>query len=171
MSAMHAAAIPAAVVSVAVITGAISDYRGFRLPNRLTLPLVLSGLLWHSASGSADGLIRSLIGLFAACLPLLPAYAGGGMGAGDVKLMAGIGAWMGAVFALCVLIVAGLVGWVFHRLRRIQSQPTSTATATPCSRPDIEVALLSPLHRQHLLPFGVMIAAGTLFMLALGGSV
>jgi prepilin peptidase CpaA len=169
MSAIHADAISAAVVSVAVITGAVSDYRGFRLPNWLTLPLVLSGLLWHLASGSADGLIRSLFGLMAACLPLLPAYAGGGMGAGDVKLMAGIGAWMGAVFALCVLIIAGVFGWLVHRFRKQQTSSEYSQVAASRRSLSVEAALLSPLHRQQLLPFGVMIAAGTLLILALGG--
>jgi len=171
MPAMLIDALPAVVVSAAVIAGAVSDYRGFRLPNCLTLPLVLSGFLWHFASGSADGLIRSLLGLLAACLPLLPAYAGGGMGAGDVKLMAGIGTWMGAVFALYVLIIAGLAGWAVHRLSR-RPRPSSHSDATAAfNNLNIEAALLHPVHRQQLLPFGVMIAAGTLVTLALGGPV
>jgi prepilin peptidase CpaA len=169
MSAMYADAVAAAVVSVAVLVGAVSDYRGFRLPNCLTLPLVLSGLLWHLASGSADGLIRSLVGLIVACLPLLPAYAGGGMGAGDVKLMAGIGAWMGAVFALYVLIIAGVLGWFVHRYRKQQTSSEYTQVAASCRSLSIEAALQSPLQRQQLLPFGVTIAAGTLLMVALGG--
>ncbi|MFM7058076.1 MAG: prepilin peptidase [Planctomycetota bacterium] len=168
---MSADTIPVIVISVAVVIGAVSDYRGFRLPNSLTLPLVLSGIFWHFASGSADGLTCSLFGLFAACLPLLPAYAGGGMGAGDVKLMAGLGAWMGAIFALYVLIIAGLAGWTFHCLRRRFGPPELTAIAARRGSLPVETALLSPPHRQHLLPFGVMIAAGTLIMLALGGPV
>jgi hypothetical protein len=45
MSALLVDMVPAAVVSAAVIIGAVSDLRGFRLPNQLTLPLVLaSGL-------------------------------------------------------------------------------------------------------------------------------
>jgi Flp pilus assembly protein protease CpaA len=156
--------VPAVVVSAAVIIGAVSDLRGFRLPNRLTLPLVLSGLLWHLACGAADGLTRSACGLLIASLPLLPAWAAGGMGAGDVKLMSGIGAWLGALFALQVLILAGLAGWVFFRLRRL-SQPELAQLTQPAL--PVEQALLCSHQRRQLLPFGVMIAAGTLIQLLL----
>ena len=40
---MDTDALPAVIVTATVIAGAISDFRGFRLPNILTLPLVLSG--------------------------------------------------------------------------------------------------------------------------------
>ena len=155
---------PAVVVSAAVIIGAVSDLRGFRLPNRLTLPLVLSGLLWHLACGAADGLTRSVCGLLIASLPLLPAWSVGGMGAGDVKLMSGIGAWLGAMFALQVLILAGLAGWAFSRLRRL-TQPQLMHMTQPAL--PIEQALLCSRRRSQLLPFGVMIATGTLIQLLL----
>lgn len=164
MSALTVDIVPVAVVSAAVIIGAVSDLRGFRLPNRLTLPLVLSGLLWHLACGSADGITRSVCGLLAASLPLLPAWSAGGMGAGDVKLMAGIGAWFGALFALQVLILAGLAGWAFAVLRR-QSLPSLAHNPQP--RMSVEQALQSSQNRSQLLPFGVMIAAGTLIQLLL----
>jgi len=164
MSALHVDIIPAIVISAAVIIGAVSDLRGFRLPNRLTLPLVLSGLLWHLACGAADGVTRSVCGLLAASLPLVPAWSAGGMGAGDVKLMAGIGAWLGALFALQVLILAGLAGCAFAGLRRLsQPQPAHD----PLPRMSVEQALQSSPHRSRLLPFGVMIAAGTLIQLLL----
>ena len=84
MSALHVDIIPAIVISAAVIIGAVSDLRGFRLPNQLTLPLVLSGLLWHLACGAADGVTRSVCGLLAASLPLLPAWSAGEIGRAHV---------------------------------------------------------------------------------------
>jgi prepilin peptidase CpaA len=162
MSAVNPDTVPAVVVTVAVICGAICDIRGFRLPNQLTLPLILSGLLWHLACGATDGALRSGCGLLLACLPLLPAWSAGGMGAGDVKLMAGIGAWLGAMFALQVLILAGLSGWIYHRLRR-----SAQTIPLQCSlqHMSIEQALQIPTQRSQLLPFGVMIACGTLVQL------
>ena len=168
---MDTDALPAVIVTATVIAGAISDFRGFRLPNILTLPLVLSGLLWHFAGGAADGLNRSCFGLLIASLPLLPAYAGGGMGAGDVKLMAGIGAWMGAIFALQVLILAGLFGWAVHRHGRTRKLSSFRPAGSQVHPANIEEALQHPQHRSQLLPFGVMIAAGTLILTAIGGPV
>ena len=43
---------------------------------------------------------------------LLPLYAIGGMGAGDVKLLAGVGAWMGATHTLYAFCVTAIVGAV-----------------------------------------------------------
>ncbi|MEY3458072.1 MAG: hypothetical protein RL215_1229 [Planctomycetota bacterium] len=168
---MDADAIPALIVTATVVAGAVSDFRGFRLPNLLTLPLVLSGLLWHFAGGAADGLTRSCLGLLLATLPLLPAYAGGGMGAGDVKLMAGIGAWMGALFALQVLILAGLFGWAIYRHRRERTLRQPLQTRNTKQPANIEEALQDSQLRSTLLPFGVMIAAGTLVLTVIGGPV
>src|SRR5204862_6866037 len=59
-----------------------------------------------------EGLGWSLLGTVMGLGLLLPAYAIGGMGAGDVKLLAGVGAWMYSThtfFAFCVSTVVGAV--------------------------------------------------------------
>jgi prepilin peptidase CpaA len=59
-------------------------------------------------------LVSSLSGAIVGLLTLLPLYAIGGMGAGDVKLMAGVGAWIGPSLTLgafvCSVLVGGLMG-------------------------------------------------------------
>ena len=66
--------------------------------------MVLSGLVFSTCVGGFDGLLAGLTGMCCGLLCLLPLYAVGGMGAGDVKLMAGIGAWLGwGDNILCVL--------------------------------------------------------------------
>ena len=52
-----------------------------------------------------SGLGWSLVGTIVGLALLLPLYAIGGMGAGDVKLLAGVGAWVGpqvTAYAFCV---------------------------------------------------------------------
>ena len=88
------------LVCVTLIVAAWIDGRQLRVPNWMTYPMVATGLLFN-------GLVH-VVGL----LCLLPLYAVGGMGAGDVKLMAGIGAWLGATvtfYAFCVSTVVGAV--------------------------------------------------------------
>ena len=60
-------------------------------------------------------LLWSLAGMGVGLISLLPLYAIGGMGAGDVKLMAGLGAWMGPWLTLGAFVVLGAGG---RRVRR-----------------------------------------------------
>ena len=78
--------------------------------------------------GLRGGLLRlarlgwSLVGTALGLGLLLPAYAIGGMGAGDVKLLAGVGAWVGAavtLYAFCVsAIFGGIIAVAMVLLRR-----------------------------------------------------
>jgi prepilin peptidase CpaA len=98
---------PLLVVCGAMIASAIIDWWKFKVPNRLTFPLIIAGWLlglchnFDVLSGSGDGGIgASLAGTALAAALLLPVYAIGGMGAGDVKMTMGFGAWIGAIYGL-----------------------------------------------------------------------
>ena len=54
----------------------------------------------------------SLVGTVVGLALLLPAYAIGGMGAGDVKLLAGVGAWVWGTTTLYAFAVSAIVGGV-----------------------------------------------------------
>src|SRR5712692_8694543 len=96
---------PLWVLSVAMIVAAVIDGWKLKVPNWLTFPLILSGWLlglihdfgWITGSG---GIGASLAGTALGFALLLPVYAIGGMGAGDVKMQMGFGAWVGAFFGL-----------------------------------------------------------------------
>jgi len=75
-------AVPVIVVLVAAFVAAATDIWKFKVYNVLTLPLLVSGLLYHAFRAElADSLLGVLFG-FAALIVL---YIIGGMGAGDVK--------------------------------------------------------------------------------------
>ena len=86
---------PIKLVSAILILAAWIDGQELKVPNWITFPMVLSGLMYSTAAGGFDGFLAGLTGMCCGLICLLPLYAVGGMGAGDVKLMAGIGAWVG----------------------------------------------------------------------------
>src|SRR5690606_5292308 len=95
--------------------------RELRVPNWITFPMVLSGIVWNTIDAGWGGLGMALSGMVVGLLCLLPLYAVGGMGAGDVKLMAGVGAWLGVTvtfYAFCVSTVVGAIMAVLMVLYR-----------------------------------------------------
>src|SRR5437879_6483084 len=92
-------------LSVAMIVAAVIDGWKLKVPNWLTFPLILSGWLLgllHDIGllSGVGGIGASLAGTALGFALLLPIYAIGGMGAGDVKMQMGFGAWVGAFFGL-----------------------------------------------------------------------
>ena len=114
-------------VTITLIVAAVIDGIQLKVPNWLTFPMIISGWIVSAVFAGADGMMWyeglgwSLLGTLVGLVLLLPAYAIGGMGAGDVKLLAGVGAWMHCVntaygFALSTIIGAVLaVLMVFYR--------------------------------------------------------
>src|SRR5579864_5618887 len=118
---------PLWVLSVAMVVAAVIDGWKLKVPNWLTFPLILSGWLLGLIHNFGflpgnGGIGASLAGTALGFGLLLPIYAIGGMGAGDVKMQMGFGSWVGAFFGLwtglstifwafCVaVIIGGIIG-------------------------------------------------------------
>jgi prepilin peptidase CpaA len=98
------------VVIAAVVIAAVTDLRSFTIHNALTLPLLATGLIYHGLQGDWAAFSSSLQGAMFGFGILLPFFLAGGIGAGDVKLMAGVGAWLGWPVILVVFTIAALAG-------------------------------------------------------------
>lgn len=160
------------------LLAAVIDFRRFRVPNALTFPLCAAGLVFHFFMGGLAGLQHSAGGILVGFLALVLFYLLAFMGAGDVKLMAAIGAWVGGTYALYVFCVAGLAAGVFsivalacqHRLREIPAifRVTYIQLLTlgrhiaGTDSASLGAAVQSPDRRRLVLPFAVMIAIGVL---------
>ena len=83
------------VVLVAVTITAVTDIWKYKVYNALTIPLLISGVIYHGYTGGENGLVASILGAGFGFGSLLAFYILGGIGAGDVKLLAAIGAWLG----------------------------------------------------------------------------
>jgi prepilin peptidase CpaA len=89
-----------------------TDLRSARIPNLLTFSALALGLLFHSLAPSGSGVQAALVGLLAGLLVFFPFFALGAMGAGDVKLMAALGAWLGWEPAIYVALYGAVAGGV-----------------------------------------------------------
>ena len=86
------------------------DLQYRRIPNALTLPAVVVALCLHAVMNGWSGFLLALGGMFVASALVLPGYALGFTGAGDVKLLAAVGALLalpGALYAALLSLVLG----------------------------------------------------------------
>jgi prepilin peptidase CpaA len=92
--------VPTVCAIVPALAGCVCDLRTGRIPNLLAAVTALSGFVFHVAIGVGSGPGFSVAGACVGLLLLFPVFALGGMGAGDVKLMAALGAWLGPTDAM-----------------------------------------------------------------------
>ena len=92
-----------------VATAAVTDARARRIPNWLTFSVTLAGLAQSFTPWRVNTPSMAFGGLLLGFAVTFLLYILGGRGAGDVKLTAGIGAWVGPVGVILVLAAAALV--------------------------------------------------------------
>lgn len=108
MSAEWIPGLLAVVLGIAVVT----DLAWRRVYNWLTFPAMVLGLAANAYLYSWAGLGFGALGLLVGGLIFLPAFLWGGMGDGDIKLMAALGAGLGWVFVLNAALYTALAGGV-----------------------------------------------------------
>lgn len=175
----HALQIAAWVVTVTLVVAAVIDGWKLKVPNWITYPMILTGWAYSGLVFGWTGLGASLLGTVVGLALLLPAYAVGGMGAGDVKLLAGVGAWVGAsvtAYSFCVSAIAGAViavlmvvvrrEWARHRNLFWTILGEFVAIRDPNQLATIAADRKSSM---LLLPYGIPIAIGTILYFAWTG--
>lgn len=142
-----------------------ADVRDRRIPNALVVALIACGL------GAALTVLREAVGLRGAAVGVglglalwTPFWLGGVLGAGDVKLAAAIGAWLGPAGVIEASLLAALAGGllalvVLARRRRLSAVASVIAIWTAALH---RGELTKPLadNKRDLLPYGVALAAG-----------
>lgn len=142
-----------------VAIAAVMDLRTRRIPNVLTLSAAAAALVLNMVKEGGPGALASGVGLLVGFLTFLPFYLAGGFGAGDVKAMAAVGAFVGPKGALlaatCTLLVGGLGALIVLGALRWKARRRQIGWR------------LSEAGR-HRFPYGLAIACGT--ALSLGWS-
>ncbi len=104
---------PEAAVLVIGAVACVTDLRSRRIPNVLTFGAAVAAVVFGAVTGGLAGLGWSLAGWAVGCAAFLPWFLLGGMGAGDVKLLAALGSWAGPSAAVWMALYAGVAGGVF----------------------------------------------------------
>lgn len=157
-----------ALLAAAVIT----DIRHRRIPNRLVVIGLIVGLAGHGLMDGWGGLAVASLGALAGLACLLPFYVSGGMGAGDVKLMAMCGAFLGpfhvVTAALATLVVGGLLGAGLLALQfGAEDEGNSDGRRVEADSPGHRSALASV----SAIPYALAICTGALISLKAGPAV
>jgi prepilin peptidase CpaA len=163
---------------IVLCVATFTDLRSRRIPNWLVLPFLLAGVLfspwrqdWHGSSHSFawHGLGQSFGGLGLGLLVYGFLFFVGGMGAGDVKLCAAIGAWIGPaqmIFALVFTAMAGgiiilcwaAVAFVMGQIKRVCNRFSASKEGEKLSDPEPVI----PNLLKRKMPYAPAIAVGTL---------
>jgi len=101
-----------AVVLVLSVVACVCDLRTRRIPNLLSFGGAALALAYSTWVGGVGGLVTSAGGWLVGVALFFPMFALGGMGAGDVKLAACIGAWLGPMAAVFVALYSAIAGGV-----------------------------------------------------------
>ena len=159
------------VVGVALVT----DLKSRKIYNWLTFPAMLAGLvgnaiaggLAHGLSGAITGAETSLTGLVAGTAIFALGFFMGAMGAGDVKLMAAIGLWMGfpgvvpavvyvaATGGVVAIAAAAANGALAQMFRNVYGTMIGLVTPGGAKTMTLTSSAAPPV------PYGVSIAIGT----------
>ena len=100
------------VLTLFVVACCVVDVRTRRIPNAISGPAILAGIVLNTLSFGLPGLGFSVAGVACMIALLLAPFALGGLGGGDVKMMAAVGAFLGPRLAVAGLLVGMVLGGV-----------------------------------------------------------
>ncbi len=145
---------------------AVTDWSGWRIPNALTVSAFAVGLVTRVALGGWDALLVGLGGFAFGFGVLLVLWLLGGTGAGDVKLMGAVGAWLGfrKTFVLFIgsALLLTLMMVIAAIIRTITKAPSSSESAGV-----LKTITGKERHHKRLTPYAVPVATMAWLLLAI----
>lgn len=167
-----------AALMITVLIAAWTDLKRLSIPNQLLAPSAATALMLSTFLPGAQGLSASLLGGVTGLLIFMPLYLLKGMAAGDLKLMAVIGLYTGTALTLDIALLTALLGgaWIVVLFKReMYSSDGSPSRWGICLR-HRSTRLLRKLNdgntknKSLLIPYGAVIATGTLSALMIASS-
>lgn len=165
---MHSIAWWPTLIVLAIAT--FTDLRSCRIPNWLVLPFLVAGVVTSGWMHGWQGIGQSCMGIGLGALILGFLCWMGGIGMGDMKLCAAVGAWIGPSQLMIALVLTGMVGGLMALFWAISggfigelfdgAGELISGFGKHGLRPNPKVTLDNPLARK--MPYAPAIAIGTL---------
>ena len=158
---------PLVVLALGLGTAVVTDIRTRRIPNWLTGGMAAAGFGIAVGGGHVTPL-QATLGMALGLMLMLPGHLIGATGAGDVKLMAAVGAVVGTSSIVRVFLYTAIAGGVFAvavALRRGRLQQTVSDTAMLVASPSVARVAIEASSRANRFAYGPAIAVGTLISL------
>jgi prepilin peptidase CpaA len=159
--------LPFLALSLGLTAAVVIDVRTRRIPNWLTGAMAGAGFGLAFGGGGVTPL-QALLGVLVGLALMLPGHAIGATGAGDVKLMAAVGAFLGPGLAFRAFLYSALAGGVLAlaiAMRRgLLTETVLTTSGLVTSPSATRDAIVTP-GRGNRFAYGPAIAAGTLITL------
>lgn len=166
------------ILIIVLVIAAIWDLFYHKIPNRLIFPAAVAAVVYHTVLNGWSGFFFSLEGIGLGIVIFLPFYMLGGMGAGDVKLLGAVGAFVGpygvflaflftaitgGIYAIILLAVNGCLKESVLRFKTMLTTFLMTGN----------FVYMPPLAKQQKLRllYGIAIAIGTLLSLGFENSI
>lgn len=136
---MNAPTVVGTLALVSLLTaGSVFDFHERRLPDTITLPLVIVGLGLQLLLGGLDQFLSGLLGAvvgFAGFWAIARAYRAtrgtDGLGLGDAKLLAAAGAWLGPLPLAPVVFVGATLALLYVQVLRLRGETISSQMVVP----------------------------------------
>lgn len=155
----------AAVLAAGLVAATVIDIRSRRIPNVLTASMAGLGLGLAAAGASGNTVVASLAGFVLGLVLMLPGYSLGATGAGDVKLMAAVGAIVGPALVLSAFLCTALAGGVLAvvvAIRRSRLAATLAQTGRLVAAPGAAPGEIKAASSASRFAYGPAIAVGSM---------
>lgn len=165
-------------LAITALLAGYFDWTSWRIPNALVLGSAVAAVMLSAFGFASLGVGSALLGGMVGIALLLPLYLRGGMGAGDVKLLGALGLHAGPWLVLDIALASAIVGGIWSAALLFFRSPTGMLIR---ERALIRLNVTSQAQvsewrnkrepsmkegSRGTLPYGVVIAAGTLLVLA-----
>ena len=173
--------IPSVVVVATVLIAMMTDVRSLQVRNWLTIPVLAGGLVYHGFTSGVDGLVASCASVALVFIILVMPFALGAIGAGDVKLVAAITAWLGVsasftvasigffitgIYALFVLMIQKRLAtsWVTFKVSILRLQMLARHIAVDNEYESVRGMAQTRAGRARLIPFSAMLGCAVVIL-------
>jgi prepilin peptidase CpaA len=153
-----------AALTAGVLIATVVDMRTRRIPNSLTGTMAVVGIGLAAAGLSGLSIGASVLGLVVGLLLMLPGHVLGATGAGDVKLMAAVGTFVGPALAVKAFLFTAIAGGllaVVVSIHRRRLSATLAATARMIAVPGDVRAEIKAATPSSRFAYGAAIAIGS----------